>query len=129
MSQNNQRDFFGIIVPTKILSSNELSISEKFVYSYVASYGEFCGDGNDKIARRLGVSVKTVTRSLARLQEFGYVEIKYANNVSASRKIFVAYKAISKKGVFKAKNNLNNRGFRRGLPQLLRNIVENSVEN
>lgn len=129
MSQNNQRDFFGIIVPTKILSSNELSISEKFVYSYVASYGEFCGDGNDKIARRLGVSVKTVTRSLARLQELGYIEVKYTNNVSASRKIFVAYKAISKKSVFKVKNNPNNRGFRRGFPQLLRNIVENSVEN
>lgn len=129
MSQNNQKDFFGIIVPAKILNSNELSISEKFVYSYVASYGEFCGDGNDKIARRLGVSVKTVTRALARLQQLGYIEVKYTNNVSASRKIFDAYKAISKKSVFKAKNDLNNIGFRRGLPQLLRNIVENSVEN
>lgn len=129
MSQNNQKDFFGIVIPAKILENDNLSISEKFVYSYVASYGEFCGDGNDKIARRLGVSVKTVTRSLARLQELGYVEIKYTNNASASRKIFVAYKATSKKSVFKAKNNLNNRGFRRGFPQLLRNIVENSVEN
>lgn len=129
MSQNNQRDFFGVVIPVRILNDKELSISEKFVYSYVASYGEFCGDSNDKIARRLGTSTKTVTRSLSRLQELGYVEIKYANNHSASRKIFVAYKAISKKSVFKAKNNLNNRGFRRGFPQLLRNIVENPVEN
>lgn len=129
MSQNNQKDFFGIVVPAKILENDNLSISEKFVYSYVASYGEFCGDGNDKIARRLGISVKTVTRSLARLQQLGYIEVKYTNNVSASRKIFDAYGLISKKNIFKVKNNLDNRGFRRSFPKLLRNIVENPVEN
>lgn len=69
--------FFGIIIPVEVLKNEELSVSEKFIYSYVMSYRKFCGDGNDKIARCLGVSVKTVTRSLARLQALGYTEIKY----------------------------------------------------
>lgn len=124
-----QRDFFGIVIPVKILENNELSISEKFVYSYVASYGEFCGDGNNKIARRLGVSTKTVTRALAKLQGAGYIEVKYTNNVNASRRIVDACKPAPKVRTFRVRDNFAPRAFRQSFPQLLRNIVEKPVEN
>lgn len=128
MSQT-QKDFFGIVIPVKILENNELSISEKFIYSYVASYGEFCGDGNDKIARRLGVSTKTVTRALAKLQDAGYIMVKYTNNVSASRRIMDIYKPAPKPKEFRIRNNLTPVAFRQSFPQILRNLVEKPVEN
>ncbi len=128
MSQNNQRDFFGVIIPVKILGNNELSISEKFVYSYVASYGKFCADSNAKIASRLGISPKTVTRSLARLQQLNYIQFVYANNNNASRKIYDIYGKSPKKSFLGLKNKSKNRGVRSSFPQSFAQLLCNANE-
>lgn len=127
MNQNNQREFFGIIVPIGILGENELSVCEKFVYSYVASYSKFCADSNAKIADRLGLSAKTVSRAIGRLQKLGYFEIKYGNANSASRKIFDLHKKSYIKRVTKPLYWLNCREERRSFPQSFAQLLHNAV--
>ena len=71
MQDQNKREFWGIIIPVEILDSTEISANEKIVYGYVASYRKMCLDSNEKIAERLSVSEKTVSRALQKLQDMG----------------------------------------------------------
>lgn len=87
MSQNNQRKFFGIVISVEIMSNRDLSLTDKFVYSYIASYSKCCSDSNARIAERLGVGQRSVIRSIGRLQELGLLETKFGAH--STRKIYI----------------------------------------
>lgn len=105
--QNNQRSFFGIIIYEETMKDKRLSLTDKFVYSYIVSYSRFCADSNARIAERLGVGVRSVIRSVGRLQELGLVEVRFG--ARSTRKIYRTTKSDCGK--------------------LVENPVEKSVEN
>lgn len=109
--QNQQRGFFGVIIPLNILDSKELTIAEKFVYAYVASYAKCCFDSNERIAERIGVSKETVSRALSKLQKLKYVYVEFVNNNSSARRLYAIFENpkkleyLSKKGMFQEENH------------------------
>ena len=42
MEEKNQRGFFGVIIGKEILDDPDLSIAEKFIYGYIASFARCC---------------------------------------------------------------------------------------
>ena len=111
MVQENQRGYFGIIIPKNVLEDTELNIAEKFVYGYIASFTRCCFENNETIAAKLGVSESTVKHAIPKLAAKGYFFIEKVNNNNASRRIYsvlddprkLAY--LSRKGLFKAVEN------------------------
>lgn len=111
MVQEVQRGYFGIIIPKNVLEDTELSIAEKFVYGYVASFTRCCFESNETIAAKLGVSESTVRHAIPKLAAKSYFFVEKVNNNNASRRIYsvldnpkkLAY--LAKKGLFKAVEN------------------------
>lgn len=86
MGQNNQRGFFGIIIQAEILDDGRLSLTDKVVFAYIASYSKYCADSNAKIAERLGIGARSVIRSVQNLQKLGLVEVRFGTH--SLRKIY-----------------------------------------
>lgn len=80
MEEQNQRGFFGIVISKEILDDQELTISEKFIYGYIASFTKCCFESNEKIASKLGVSESTVKHAIPKLAEKGFLFIEKVNN-------------------------------------------------
>lgn len=100
------RGFFGIIIPAEILDSTELSVTEKFVYGFIASFTKACFMSNEAIAGRIGVSEATVSRAISTLTKMGYVYVEFVKNNSAARRIYSVFdnpkklKYLASKGMF-----------------------------
>lgn len=111
MEEKNQRGFFGIIIGKEILDDQDLSIAEKFIYGYIASFTRCCFETNERIAEKLGVSESTVKHAIPKLAEKGYLFVEKANNNNNARRIYsvmdnpkkLAY--LAKKGLFKPVEN------------------------
>ena len=86
--QNNDRGFFGIIIPAEILSNGELNITEKFVFGYIASFRRCCFMSNEAIAEKLGISESTVKHTIPKLEKLGYIFVEKENNNNHRRKIY-----------------------------------------
>lgn len=69
-----QKDFTGVWIPRHILESAELKPVDRLIYAEIACFVE-CWHTNTKLAERTGTSEPTVTRSMSRLIELGYVEL------------------------------------------------------
>lgn len=111
MAQENQRGFFGIIIPKEILDDTDLSIAEKFIFGYIASFTKCCFESNEAIAAKLGVSESTISHALPKLSEKGYIFVEKVNNSNNLRRVYsvldnpkkLAY--LAKKGMFKPVKN------------------------
>lgn len=111
MDDQNQRGFFGIIIPKEILDDQGLNITEKFIYGYIASFARCCFESNEKIANKLGISESTVKHTIPKLVEKGYFYVEKVNNNNNTRRIYsvldnpkkLAY--LSRKGVFNVVEN------------------------
>lgn len=108
MGQNDQRGFFGIVIPKEILEDRELSIAEKLIYGYIASFRRCCFESNETIAQKLGVSESTVKHAIPVLFVKGYLFVEKVNGNNNARRIYsvlddpkkIAY--LAKKGLFGA---------------------------
>lgn len=89
--QEEKRGFFGVIVPIEILDDPNLTPGEKLIYSYVASYSKACFDSNERIAERLGVGERSVSRALQVLSELGYVYVELVGNNNSARRIYAVF--------------------------------------
>lgn len=111
MAQENQRGFFGIIIPKEILDDTDLSIAERFIFGYIASFTKCCFESNEAIAAKLGVSESTISHALPKLSEKGYIFVEKVNNSNNLRRVYsvldnpkkLAY--LAKKGMFKPVEN------------------------
>lgn len=111
MEDKNQRGFFGIIIGKEILDDQDLSIAEKFIYGYIASFTRCCFETNERIAEKLGVSESTVKHAIPKLAEKKYLFVEKANNSNNTRRIYsvldnpkkLAY--LARKGMFKPVEN------------------------
>lgn len=108
MENENQRGFFGIIISKEILEDNELSIAEKFIYGYTASFTRCCFESNEKIAEKLNISESTVAHTIPKLVEKKYLFVEKVGNNSAARRIYSVFdnpkklKYLVDKGMFQA---------------------------
>ena len=126
MAQDNQRGFFGIIIPREILDDEELSIAEKFIYGYVASFSRCCFESNEAIGDKLGLSESTVHHAIPKLVNKGYFYVEKVNNSNNARRIYsvldnpkkLAY--LSRKGMFKVVENSQPVG--QNLPNVGQNL-------
>ena len=106
MESENQRGFFGIIITKEILEDTELSIAEKFIYGYIASFTRCCFESNEKIAEKLNISESTVAHTIPKLVEKKYLFIEKVGNNSAARRIYSVFdnpkklKYLASKGMF-----------------------------
>lgn len=137
MAQENQRGFFGIIIPKEILDDTDLSIAEKFIFGYIASFTRCCFESNEAIANKLGVSESTISHALPKLATKGYIYIEKTNNNNNLRHIYsvldnpkkLAY--LAKKGAFGVVENSasvrqnmpnNEAGVRQNMPDVRQNM-------
>ena len=136
MAQDNQRGFFGILIPKEILDDQELSIAEKFIYGYIASFTRCCFESNEAIAAKLGISESTIKHAIPKLVEKGYFYVEKLNNNNNARRIYsildnpkkVAY--LVKKGLFNPVENSqgvvqNLHDESDGVVQNLHDVVQN----
>lgn len=91
MSKKDQ--FFGIIISAVILGREDLSATEKIIYSYVASFRRGCWKSNDDFARTLGISKRTLQRALRSLAEKELLAIDERHG----RKIYDVFQKPNKK--------------------------------
>lgn len=129
MKNEENRGFFGILIPAEIVDSTDLSVSEKFVYGFIASFNKACFLSNEALADRTGVSKETVSRAINRLARMGYIYVELVNGNNAARRIYSVYdnpkklKYLASKGMFNI-----NREDKASFPQSSQNdvIVEKS---
>lgn len=122
---DEKRGFWGVIVPMEILDNTDISANEKIVYCYVASYTKVCLDSNERIAERLGISERTVTSALGKLEKLQYVCIEYLNGNSSKRRIYAVYEN-PKKIAYLVKKGMFNIDNKASFPQGSKNCEEGS---
>lgn len=106
MNDQNQRGFFGIIISKEILEEEDLTVCEKFIYGYIASFTKCCFESNERIASKLGVSESVVAHAIPKLVSKGFLFVEKIAKNSANRRIYsvfdnpkkLAY--LAKKGMF-----------------------------
>lgn len=129
MENSNQRGFFGIIISKEILEDKELSIAEKFIYGYIASFQRCCFESNKKIAKKLGVSESTVKHAIPKLAKKKYLFIEKTNKSNNSRRIYSVLdnpkklEYLMRKGLFKVVENSEP------VVQNMHDVVQNMHDN
>lgn len=114
------RGFFGIIIPAEIVESTELTVGEKFVYGFIASFQKACFLSNQAISERTGVSEATVSRAIGRLSRMGYLFVELINNNNATRRIYSVFDN-PKKLAYLSRKGLLNREEQASFPQSSQN--------
>lgn len=70
---NPTKEYTGVWMPKEIMECKKLSAIDKLSYAEIASF-EVCYASNEWLAKRIGRSVSTASKSVARLIELGFVE-------------------------------------------------------
>lgn len=121
--QEGKQGFTGVWVPKELLNSTELTASEKILYANIASFSKCCFETNERLAEKCGISERSISRSLQRLQECGYIVVEYVKNDSSRRRIYAILdnpkkiQYLVKKGLFPQENINNNREEIQSFPQ------------
>lgn len=68
----------GILIPPKIYLDKRLSACEKILYGFIAALSEnnICMVTNSKLGHIVGITKNSASRSISRLNKFGFVNIK-----------------------------------------------------
>lgn len=107
-----ERGFTGIWIPAHIVLNQELTIIEKLIYAYFASFSKgVCTHSNELIAERTGSSPATITRSIKSLSEKQFIAVEFVNGSNHKRRIYAIFDDPKKLEYLKTKKLLfNNRG-------------------
>lgn len=127
---DNERGFFGIIIPKELLENKELSITEKVIFGYIASFRKACFRSNAEIADQLGVSESSVSHAVPKLEKMGYLFVEKDPRNNNLRRIYsvlenpkkLAY--LASRGMWKnlCKTNDNPTERRQNLPARKQNL-------
>ena len=89
-----------LIIPYSILVIDKLKTSEKLALVEIISLSKklgYCYASNNSIAKRIGVTVRTVSKAVAELCRQGFIESKVKNDYS--RTITVNYSKLKDMGI------------------------------
>lgn len=70
---NPVKEYTGVWMPKEVMECQDLAAIDKLTFAEVASF-DICYASNEWIARRIGRSVTTASKSISRLIELGFVE-------------------------------------------------------
>ena len=70
------KEFTGVWVPIEIYQDKRLNPTDKFILADILTLSEYY-KSNDTIAIEVGVSKRTATRSIKKLEELGYIETHF----------------------------------------------------
>ena len=88
MNDNQEQGFTGVWTPAHVAQDKDLTISERFIYGYIASFSKACFRSNEAIAEDLNISIPTISSAVKKLVEKGYIYVQYVNNNHAKRRIY-----------------------------------------
>lgn len=80
--------FTGVFIPKEILLDENLTAGEKILYANIASFDKCCFESNERLAEKCSMSERSVSRSLQKLQERGYVFAELVGGNSAKRRLY-----------------------------------------
>ena len=69
------KEFKGVWIPKEIYQDKDLNPTEKLILSDIATLGEYF-KSNETIAKEVGVSIRTASRSIKKLESIGYIDKK-----------------------------------------------------
>ena len=69
------KEFKGVWIPKEIYQDKDLNPTEKLILSDIATLGEYF-KSNETIAKEVGVSIRTASRSIKKLESIGYIDTK-----------------------------------------------------
>jgi predicted transcriptional regulator len=104
MKESTGQKFFGIVIPKELLANRELGLADKVVYSYVASFKNFCVESNHNIADKIGVSISTVAHSIPRLEGAGFIFVEKMNGNNLARRLYAVADKPNRLTYLKQKN-------------------------
>lgn len=72
-------------VPYKILEDNNLLLSEKIIFALILNIcaknkNLMCTLSNEFLANRTGVSFRTTSRAISKLEELKYIDVEFDRN-------------------------------------------------
>lgn len=107
------RDFKGIWIPKNIWLNAELSVLDKVLLAEIDSLDNenHCTASNEYFAEFFGVGVATITRSIKKLKELGFIETEMKTSNSGNYrliKMITGSNQIDETGVIKMSSNYNN---------------------
>lgn len=70
---NPIKEYTGVWIPKAVMECEQLTPIDKLVYGEIACFDE-CYASNEWLAKRIGRSVSTASRSVSKLMEIGFVE-------------------------------------------------------
>ena len=73
MSKSQKSEYTGTWIPAHIMEDARLSAVSKITYAIIASFRNGCFASNKWLAEKVGVSARTITTSVAMLEELGFV--------------------------------------------------------
>lgn len=104
MKESTGQKFFGIVISKELLANRELSLADKVVYSYVASFKNFCVESNHNIADKIGVSTSTVAHSISKLEGVGFIYVEKMNGNNSARRLYAVADKPNRLAYLKQKN-------------------------
>lgn len=83
------RDFKGVWIPKNIWLNKELSVTDKVLLAEIDSLDNenHCTASNEYFADFFGVSVATITRSIKKLREMGYIEAEMVTSKTGNYRV------------------------------------------
>ena len=69
------KEFKGVWIPKEIYQDKDLNPTEKLILSDIATLGEYF-KSNETIGKEVGVSIRTASRSIKKLESMGYITTK-----------------------------------------------------
>lgn len=70
---NPIKEYTGVWMPKEVMECNDLAAIDKLTFAEIASF-EVCYASNEWLAKRIGRSVTTASKSISRLIDLGFVE-------------------------------------------------------
>lgn len=104
MKESTGQKFFGIVISKELLANRELSLADKVIYSYVASFKNFCVESNHNIADKIGVSTSTVAHSISKLEGAGFIFVEKMNGNNSARRLYAVADKPNRLAYLKQKN-------------------------
>lgn len=109
----DNRDFKGVWIPKEIWLNTDLSALDRVLLAEINSLDNdsHCTASNEYFAKFCGVSVPTITRSIKKLKDLGFIETEMVNGTTGSYRIIkmiIGSNQNDETGVIKMISNYNN---------------------
>lgn len=128
-----ERKFKGVWIPVEIWLNKDLSALDRVLLAEIDSLDNdnHCTASNEYFAEFCGVGVATITRSIKKLKELGFIETEMIKSQTGSYrliKMIIPSNQNDERGVIKMINNYNNNNNINNSTVISKDITEQSSD-